>query len=96
MKACLFSSPSCHQCAALMISVAFPDAMTTTCCMLVQEQSRSNPGALLAQLKVAQESPRQQMALMRMLRESLHLPAEAAPRQPSPDQPPARVRALPC
>ncbi|EIE19066.1 hypothetical protein COCSUDRAFT_59552 [Coccomyxa subellipsoidea C-169] len=56
----------------------------------LQEQSRSNPGALLAQLKAAQESPRQQMALMRMLRESLHLPAEAAPRQPSPDQPPAR------
>ncbi|BDA49454.1 hypothetical protein COCOBI_14-0710 [Coccomyxa sp. Obi] len=54
----------------------------------LQEQSRSNPGALLAQLQSAQDSPRQQLALMRMLQDSLQLANQAPHRPPSPDQGP--------
>ena len=56
---------------------------------LVQEQRIRNPGALLAQHQAARESPREQLALMRML---LTPPNQAPPRQPSPYQPPPWVR----
>ena len=77
--------------------VSINPACSSACAPILAQASRSNPGALLAQLQAAQESPRQQLALMRMLRESLSLPNQAPPRQPSPDQPPPRVRAQsPC
>ncbi len=55
---------------------------------MAQEQSRSNPGALLSQLRAAQETPRQQLALMQMLQDSLQLASQAPNRAPSPDQGP--------
>ncbi|CAL8464663.1 g4198 [Coccomyxa elongata] len=54
----------------------------------LQEQSRSNPAGLLAQLQSSQESPHQQLALMRMLQDSLQLAKQTSHRPPSPDQAP--------